>query len=48
MKNEYPLAEKHIYKWSEIAINRLSYLGDAIEVDGDKQIVVVFVFKKVI
>ena len=45
---DYPLAEKHIYKWSEIEIGRLPYLADAIEVDGDKQIVIVFVFKKVV
>jgi len=46
--NEYPLAKKYIYKWEEIVIGRLDYLGDAITVDGDRHIVICYTFKNIL
>jgi len=47
--NEYPLAQKvYIYNWNDLAIGRLSDIGDAIVVDGDKHEVRVYVFREFI
>ena len=44
---EYPLAQKvYIYNWNDLAIGRLSNIGDAIVVDGDKHEVRVYVFRE--
>jgi len=42
----YEMAKKYIYNWNEISLAKLN-LQDAIEVDGDKHIVICYVFKQV-
>jgi len=43
----YEKAKKYVYDWNEMDLARLN-LQDAVEVDGDKHIVVCYVFKQVL